>query len=67
MKIASLILLGLYLLAGAAVWTWIRWRRRRKPSRGKARQQPQEFPLLTAFLLLLTWPLTVWEEVRRRR
>jgi hypothetical protein len=64
MEMVSFVLLGLYFLAGAAAWIWIRWRRRRRPARGKARQRPQEMPLLTGFLLLLTWPLALWEEVR---
>jgi LPXTG-motif cell wall-anchored protein len=68
METTALIILGLYLLAGGAVWAWIRWRRRRRwRSRGTARRQQLEYPLLAGFLLLLTWPLAVWEEVRGRK
>ena len=68
MEITALIVLGLYLLAGGAAWAWIGWRRRRRRrSRGAARRQQQEYPLLAGFLLLLTWPLAVWEEVRGRK
>jgi hypothetical protein len=65
MEITAIIFAVLYLAVGGAAWVWIGWRRRRRgPVRGKARQRPQEFPLLTGFLLLLTWPLSVWEEIR---
>jgi hypothetical protein len=67
MGITGLILLGLYLLVGGAAWGWVGWRRRRRRARGKARRRRQEFPLLTGFLLLLTWPLAVWEELRGGR
>jgi hypothetical protein len=67
MQIAGLIVLGAYLLAGGVALALVRWRRRRKPARGRARQRPQEFPLLTGFLVLLIWPLAVWEEVRPKR
>jgi len=61
----AFIVLGLYLLAGGGAWAWIGWRRRRRRrTRATARRRRQEYPLLTGFLLLLTWPLAVWEEVR---
>jgi LPXTG-motif cell wall-anchored protein len=64
----ALIILGVYLLAGAAAWAWVGWRRRRRRrARAPARRQRQEYPLLTGFLLLLTWPLAVWEEVQGRK
>jgi hypothetical protein len=67
MEITALIILGLYLLAGGAAWAWIAWRRRRRrPARGTARRR-QQYPLLAGFLLLLTWPLAVWEEARGRK
>jgi hypothetical protein len=66
MEITGVVVLGVYLLAGAAAWAWIGWRRRRKPVRRKGRRPPQAFPLLTGFLLLLTWPLALWEEARAR-
>jgi LPXTG-motif cell wall-anchored protein len=67
MEITALIILGLYLLAGGAAWAWVRWRRRRRrPARGTARRR-QQYPLLAGFLLLLAWPLAVWEEARGRK
>jgi hypothetical protein len=68
MEATALIIFGVYLLAGGIAWAWIRWRRRRRRgARGPARRQRQEYPLLTGFLLLLTWPLAVWEEVQGRK
>jgi uncharacterized membrane protein YbhN (UPF0104 family) len=66
METVPLLVLGAYLLAGCAAWAWLGWRRRRRAG-GKARRQRQEYPLLAGFLLLLTWPLAVGEELRRRR
>jgi len=68
METTAFIVLGLYLLAGGVAWLWIGWRRRRKRRvRGTPRRQRQEYPLLAGFLLLLTWPLAVWEEVWKRK
>jgi hypothetical protein len=67
-EVTAFIIFGAYLLVGGAAWAWIRWRRRRRrPARRPARPQRQEFPLLTGFLLLLTWPLAVWEEFQGRK
>jgi hypothetical protein len=64
----AFLVLGIYLLIGGAAWAWIGWRRRRRRrGRGTGRPPRQEYPLLTGFLLLLTWPLAVWEEVSRRK
>jgi hypothetical protein len=68
MEMTPFLVLGAYLLAGGAAWAWIGWRRRRRRrSRGPARRPRQEYPLLTGFLLLLTWPLALWDEVRGRK
>jgi hypothetical protein len=64
MELTGLIVLVVYLLAGGSALAWVGRRRRRRRARGRAQRRRQEFPLLTGFLLLLTWPLVVWEELR---
>jgi hypothetical protein len=66
METLPLLVLGAYLLAGCAARAWLGWRHRWR-GRGKVRRGRQEYPLLAGFLLLLTWPLAVWEELRRRK
>jgi hypothetical protein len=68
METTGVIVFGLYLVAGGAAWAWIGWRRRRRTRpRATTRRRQSEYPLVAGFLLLLTWPLALWEEVRGRK